>query len=110
MKTIFSILSIAEHCRQEEWEGFEVNSAGGIVCLFLSHHPNAARCRCNLCFKICTNFSRAVRLCAAVLFWEMVRNTEHLFATGNVTVFNSSFPTLLVPKPLFQALMPELNS
>lgn len=81
------------------------------MCLFLSHHPNAARCRCNLCFKICTNFSRVVSLCAAVLFWEMVRNTEHLFATGNCYHFQFfiSNPFLCL-NLFFQTLMPELNS
>jgi len=45
------------------------------------------------------------------LFWEMLRNTEHPFATGNsVTIFNPLFPTLVVPKTLFQPLVPELNS
>lgn len=45
------------------------------------------------------------------LFWKMLRNTEHPFATGNfVILFNHLYPTLFVPKVLFQALMPELNS
>lgn len=57
---------------------------------------------------ISAGLSVYVPLC---LFWEMLRNTEHPFAAGNsVTIFNPSFPTLFVPNPLSQALMPELNS